>query len=76
MQDISRLPHFVQAGVLAVHADHVELDCSTTQQLDQPAAAKGRQPESSHLAFDYLAICTGASTLQRRLLSGEGLLCY
>ena len=63
LQDISRLPTFIQAGVKAVHADYVELDSATTQ-LDQTLPARKRQPETNRLPFDFLAICTGAARVQ------------
>ena len=49
MQDIAGLPTFVQAGVKAVHADHVELDRATTLQLDQTIPRNTVQPASSKL---------------------------
>ena len=62
MQDIAGLPTFVQAGVKAVHADHVELDRATTLQLDQTIPRNTVQPASSKLPYDYLVICTGAAS--------------
>ena len=60
-QDISRLPHFIQAGVKAVHDGFVELDAATTQ-LDMTLPAGARPSATSRLAYDVLAICTGGPT--------------
>ena len=60
LQDISGFPSFIQAGVKAIHPDHVELDRATTLQLDQTLPRHTVQPESSRLPYDYLVICTGA----------------